>query len=334
MMALMVTALMWGLVLVLSLRARRRPDNTLLMAAIVIAASMTTNVPEIYLWAATWLPPNTMDLVANILLIVGVYYLSSAIRRGATAAGAARVLGANRARVAAIGTIIVMVVAFPLIDNPEASTNFMLTYGSQPAAAAYSMVQYIFIFCVMLATLATCVQNVPRMIQGRFRVGFSITGAGCSVALLLCISVVAMDVCHVVGAHQLMIALGGIYDVLFLATITLLCVGLSIPPLSRLVSSFRMRKRVLAVEPEIRRIWSETVAKNPSISLVGTSAPSASAAQELGTTRATDGMHRMLVEIHDYINVTAESDALTATDWDRLGEAETLCLHQGRLLNG
>lgn len=333
-MALMVAALMWGLVLVLSLRARLRPDNTLLIAAAIIAASMTTNIPEIYLGAATWLPPNAMDLVANILLIAGVYYLSSAIRRGATAAGTDLVPGANRARTVAVGTILAMVVAFAFIDNSEPSTNFMLTYGDQPAAAAYSMVQYIFIFGVMMATLTTCVRNVPRMVQGRFRVGFSVTGAGCSVALLLCISVVAMDVCHVLGAHQLMVTLGGIYDVLFLGTITLLCVGLSIPPLARQISSFRMRKKVLAIEPEIRRIWSKTVAINPSISLVGSSAPRATAAQELGTTRATDGMHRMLVEIHDYIHVTSESDALTADDWHRLGAAETLCLHQGRLLDG
>jgi hypothetical protein len=331
--SIMVAALMWGLVLVLALRAKHRPDNTLLWAAVVIAISMTTNVPGIYLWTGSWLPPNTLDLVANLLLVVGVAYLASAIRRGATAAGMAGRVEANWMRVAAIVTIVVMSAAFTRIDAPEPSTSFMLTYGSQPAAGLYSAVQYVFIFGVMLGTLTTCIRNVPRMMQARFKVGFSVTGAGCMAALLLCVSVVAMDICHVVGELELMRALGGIYDVLFFTTMVLLCVGLAIPPLGRQINSLQLRRRVLAVEPEVRRIWSSTVATTPSVSLVGPRLQRTPAAQKLRTDQATDGMHRMLVEIHDYLNVTASSDILTAADWRRLDEAEALCLQQGRSLD-
>ncbi|WP_298044711.1 hypothetical protein [uncultured Citricoccus sp.] len=334
MMSIMVAALMWGLVLVLALRAKHRPDNTLMWAATVIAISMTTNVPGIYLWSATWLPPNALDLMANLLLVIGVYYLASAIRRGATAAGMAGGVEANWTRIAAVVTILVMGAAFMRIDAPEPSTNFMLTYGSQPAAGLYSAVQYVFIFGVMLGTLTTCIRNVPRMIQARFKVGFSVTGAGCMAALLLCVSVVAMDICHVVGELEFMRVLGGIYDVLFFTTMILLCVGLAIPPLSRQINSLQLRRRVLAVEPEVRRIWSSTVATTPSVSLVGARLQRAPAAQKLRTDQATDGMHRMLVEIHDYLNVTASSDILTAADWRCLDEAEALCLQQGRALDG
>jgi hypothetical protein len=195
-------------------------------------------------------------------------------------------------------------------------------------------VQYLFIGGVMLGTLTTCVRNVPRMMQPRFRIGFSVTGAGCMAALLLCASVVAMDVCHVLGELELMRALGGIYDILFFATMVLLCMGLAIPPLGRQISSLRLRRRVLAVEPEVRRIWANTVATTPSVSLVGANLRGSPAAQELRTDQATEGLHRMLVEIHDYLNVTDSSDTLTAADWRQLDEAEALCLQQGKPLDG
>lgn len=335
-MPLMVAGLMWGLVLVLSLRARRRLDNTMLIAAIVIAASMTTNVPSVYLWAASWLPwPNALDLVANGLLIVGVYYLSSAIRRGATAASMNRGGGASWTQAAAISTVVAMMGTFAFIDNPEPSTNFMLSYGNQPAAAAYSIVQYAYIFSVMLGTLTTCVRNVPHMMQSRFKTGFSLIGVGCSAAMLLCLSVVAMDLSNVLGATILMRGLGGIYDYLYLVTMAFLCVGLSIPPLSRAISSLQLRRKVLAVEPEVRRIWNMTVAKNPSVSLVGTNLPGTPVVRKLGTAIATDGMHRMLVEIHDYLNIEdATTERLSSDDWRKLDEAEALCLQRRGAIGG
>jgi hypothetical protein len=334
MMPVVVATLMWGLVLVLALRAKHRPDNTLLWAAVMIAISMTTNVSGIYLWAATWLPADTLDLVANLLLVLCVSNLASAIRRGATAASMAGGVDARWTRGAAVVTIAVMGAAFTRIDAFEPSTTFMLDYGSQPAAAVYSAVQYLFIGGVMLGTLATCIRNVPRMMQARFKVGFSVTGAGCLAALLLCASVVAMDVCHVLGELELMGALGDIYDVLFFTTMVLLCVGLAIPPLGRQISSLRLRRRVLAVEPAVRRIWTSTVATTPSVSLVGARLQKSLSTQKLGTDQATIGMHRMLVEIHDYLNVNASSDPLTAADWRQLDEAEALCLQQGRPLDG
>ncbi|WMY80060.1 DUF6545 domain-containing protein [Citricoccus sp. I39-566] len=329
MMAILVAALMWSLVLILMLRAKQRPDNTLLWSAGVIAVSMTTNIELIYLWASTWLPPNALDLWANLLLVVGVGYLASAIRRGASAAGMAREGEANRTRAAAVVTILVMVLAFSRIDAPEPSTTFMLDYGDQLAAGLYSAVQYVFIGGVMLGTLATCVRNVPRMIQPRFRIGFTLTGAGCAAALALCLSVVIMDVSHVAGQLELMRSLGYVYDYLFVATMGLLCGGLSVPPLVRQVQVMQRLRKIRAIEPEVHRLWTATVAQTPSVSLVG-SGRHVRTSPSRGPSQATERLHRMVVEIHDCLNVHGEAaDRVSSADWKHLQDAETLCLRKG-----
>lgn len=329
MISFIAAGLMWVLVLILCLRARSRPDNTLLWAATIIAASMTTNISEFYLWAASWGPwPNALDLAANVLLILGIYHLASAIRRGAAAAGAVQVREKRRSRGGVVLTIAAMIVAFSLIEDPVASTTFMLTYGSQPAAAVYSMVQYLYIFAVMLGTLISCVRNLPVMTQRRFQVGFTVTGVGCAVAMALCVSVVAMDISHVVGALQLMTNLGTIYDYLFVAALLLLCAGLGIPPLTRQVQGRMVRKRVFTIEPAIQRIWTKTAAKNPSVSLVGSVQPKKSLPLQENP-RTVDRMHRMLVEIHDYLNVEPAAAArISAREWHQLEAAEELCLQR------
>lgn len=332
MIPLMVACFMWILVAILSVRVRTRSDNTMFRAAVVIAASLTTNIGAIYLWSASWLPgPNVFDLVANVLLIVGVYYLSRAITRGATRLGAVDTARTRWTHGAALVTVFGMVISFVFIDNPEPSTTFMLSYGDQVPAATYSTVQYLYIFAVMALTLITCVHNVPRMKKIRFRLGFTIIGAGCTTALILCLSVLMMDAAHVLGADDIVLSVGPVYDYLYLLTVLLLCVGLGIPPLHRLLNSGKVRKQVLTSEPEVRRIWLATVAKAPTVSLVK-STSTMDPVKEHGTSTTIDGIHRMVIEIHDWASV-GDGIRTCFSDNDRavLREAERLCLQQGRL---
>ena len=328
---LVVAAFMWLLVLTLSLRARTRPDNSMLKAAVVIAASLTTNINEVYLGAGEFLPwGNALDLVSNILLIVGVFYLSRAITRGATA-GEAQGKGARWGYAGALVTIMVMIVSFTGIENPVPSTRFMLDYGDQPEAALYSAIQYVYIFAVMAATLGTCVRNVPKMRRRRFRAGFSIIGAGCAAGLLLCVSVILMDITHVTGQEDIMRDIGGAYDVLYPLTVLLLVVGLAVPPLGKVINDLTIKRHIRQLEPQLKALWTKTVAQTPDVSLRGSAATVPEARK---TTRdATDGIHRLVIEIHDWLAVTGNADAeLPATDTAALRQAEMLCLKQGRML--
>jgi hypothetical protein len=332
MMNLLVAAFMWLLVLTLSLRARARPDNSMLKAAVVIAASLTTNINEVYRWAGELLPwANALDLVSNILLIIGVFYLSRAITLGATA-GSSRGSGGVWGQAGAPGTAVVMVVSFAAIDNPMPSTTFMLDYGDQPAAALYSAVQYVYIFAVMAATLGTCVRNVPRMRRRRFRAGFSIIGTGCGVGLLLCASVIVMDVTHVTGQEGIMRSVGGVYDVLYPLAVVLLSVGLAVPPLGRIINDISIKRQIRQLEPQLKALWTKTAARTPDVSLIG-STPDTAPALRKSARDATDAIHRLVIEIHDWIAVTGNPGAeLSTADAAALREAEALCLKQGRML--
>ena len=74
MITFLVAIFMWLLVFILALRAHARPDNTMLGAAIFIAGSLTSNIDEVYLWINSLLPwANAVDLLANMLLVTGVY---------------------------------------------------------------------------------------------------------------------------------------------------------------------------------------------------------------------------------------------------------------------
>lgn len=333
MITIAVAVFMWALVLILALRARSRPDNSMLRAAGLIAASLTMNIDQVYLWVNAQLPwANALDLVANLLLITGIYYLSSAITQGAIRVAALRERGTIWMRGAAQATAALMVASFALIDDPEASTTFMRDYGDQVTAAAYSAVQYIYIFSVMSGTLITCLQNVPRMRQPRFRVGFSIIGAGCFSALALCAAVIAMDVANVVGALGFLATVGPIYDVLYLMTVLLLCVGLAIPPVGRLLTSLSLRRQLARIEPDIRGVWLTTVARSPSVSLIGTTLQDVQREGRSGD-RSLETVHRLVIEIHDWLNVESGPDfKLTPAQREALECAETLCLRQGRAI--
>lgn len=329
----LVAALMWLLVLILSLRARVRVDNSMLKAAMVIAASVSTNINAVYLWAAELFPwDNALDLVSNILLIAGVFYLSRAIVHGATG-GTIRNRGGAWGQAAAAATVAVMVISFALIDDPQPSTRFMLDYGDQPAAAVYSGVQYVFIFAVLAATLATCVRNVPRMRRRRFRTAFSIIGAGCGVGLLLCASVIVMDIAHVTGHDDVMRAVGGAYDVLYPLTITLLVIGLAVPPAGKVLNDRKTARRIRVLEPQVQAVWARTVARNPGVSLP-VATPAAAAADPRRTNRsAVDAIHRLVIEIHDCTALSGNSaEGVSAADAVVLQEAEKLCLKQGHKL--
>lgn len=332
MITFIVAVFMWALVLILALRARARPDNTMLRAAILIAASLTTNIDQVYLWANNRIPwANTLDLVSNLLLITGIYYLSVAITQGATRVAALRERGTVWMRRAAQSTAAVMVTSFVLIDGPEPSTTFMLDYGNQPAAGIYSAVQYAYIFSVMTGTLFTCIQNVPRMRRPRFRIGFSIIGAGCFAALLLCATVIAMDVANVAGAEGFLSSVSFLYDLLYLIAVLLLCTGLAIPPVGRLVTSLALRRQLTAIEPEIRRVWLSTVAKSPNVSLMGTTLRNVEDKGGVAGRHSVETLHRLVIEIHDWLNVESSPGFELPPEQRRtLDRAESLCLRQGR----
>ncbi|MET4058768.1 hypothetical protein ABIB35_000293 [Arthrobacter sp. UYP6] len=329
---LIVVLFMWLLVLTLALRAGSRPDNTMLKASIVIAASLTTTIDSVYLWAADRLPwPNGLDLAANVLLTVGVYYLSRAIVNGARAGDSLSGTGALWIRRAAMMAVVIMVLSFAFIDDPDPSHSFMLDYGHQPAAALYSGIQYLYILAVMVGTLMTCLRNVPQMRRKRFRVGFRIIACGCIAGIVLSVSVIIMDLAHVADNERLRASAGIVYDVSNPVTVVLLSAGLAVAPIGRILNDLGVRRQIRVLEPRLRAVWLATVAQSPAVSLVGTTEQSVTAGRDHSTRDTADTIHRLVIEIHDWMELQENrSRQISPADRDVVDRAEALCLKQGR----
>lgn len=319
-MSLAIAILMWALVLSLSIRASKRSKNILLWCALLIASSLTTNVGFVYsALDAIAVYPNLVDLLSNLALIFGIYLLAVTIVSGARTASNGTPRGLKLELFGVVFVMVSMVVSFLMIEAPQSSTQFMLDYGGQAAAAFYSGIQYLYLSLIFLEALVTCSRALPQMTVARFRVGFSTIVVGCSFAVLLGVSVITMDILHLTNNLEVMKAVGGLYDVLRLGTVFFLCLGLSIPTLGKLRVSSRNQRRAYTLEPQLHELWAQTAGKHDSQSLGGESG--------MGGTPPMERLHRIVVEICDW-SLREEGNSLSPSESALLSRAEALCMQE------
>lgn len=315
-----VAILMWTLVLLLSIRARQRLNNNILWCAVLIAIAMTTNVTAIYVVLDGFgLFPNMIDLLANLALIFGVHLLAITIISGANIAINGTPKGLKAKLPGVIVVMILMVVTFFMIDAPHSSTTFMLNYGDQIAAAAYSGVQYLYYSAIFLEALIICAKAIPEMTMPRFRIGFTIIAVGCFLSVLMGLSVVAMDLLHLNNQIDLMKMLGPVHGILRLSTVFFLCLGLSIPTLGKVVMSSRSKRKASILKPHLEQLWLKTVGTHEQLSLFG--------AAHIEKTVSLENIHRMVVEIRDW-ELGGDGEKLSSSEAFLLEQAESLCLQE------
>lgn len=317
-MHLIVALALWGLVGALAIGTRRRTDQSILYAAVMIAISLTLNINVIYFAVDGLLGGrNYADLPANLLLLLGVYFLSRAILR---ASSPSRARATDRPfRIGALAAATLMVIFFVFIEAPQTSGSFMHDFGDQPAAAAYSLIQFTYLGVVVALTGTICLRFAGRMSTPTRRLGFRIVGIGCGAAVLTVLSVVGMDLAHVFGAMSLLALFASAYNVLNMTAILLLCLGLSLPPILGWVAKRLERRKLQGVLPDLTRIWNDVSAQH--VELGDASRPSAP-----GTTpRDVDTVvHRTLVEIRDALLFDpSAAGRLTAGDLALLTATET-----------
>src|SRR5699024_3550157 len=141
--------IMWALTICLLLFRPRNKDHSMTWAAAAIAASVTLNIDRLYIAFDKLVGGHNFgDLLSNLALILGVFFLARAISHVYDYSNKAirSLLGPASLVVA----VIAMIGSFAWIDDQHTSTVFMVDYGDQLAAAVYSSVQYLYFGIVLI----------------------------------------------------------------------------------------------------------------------------------------------------------------------------------------
>lgn len=284
-----VAALMWLLVVSLLILRRKRAERSITYAAFTIAVSMTLNVDPIYIAVDADLGArNIATLPSDIALMIGIFFLGRGIMKvGEYRPGLVR---------AALGTPVLVialtgvVVAFLSIDRGSTTTNFMIDLGAQPAAAAYSIVE--FTYCgTVVAVMAVLAGRQYRLSDGAQRIPEVLLLLGSVLGVGLCTVVLTMDVAHVVGGLDVMEAASDAYRPLFVLTFVFLCAGSAGQPAIRYARDRTRGMRTDGLTKQLEPIWRQATLIRPGLSQTDTQA----ASLEDPETR----LHREVVEIRD-----------------------------------
>jgi hypothetical protein len=296
MIQIVAAVLIWLLVVCLLPGLRRRRDHSVLTAAITISVALTLNIDQVYFAIDSVLGGrNFVDLLANVSMVVGIYFLSRAIIRAATPDDATENLD-SAGMILLVVVIVGLAASFSAIVTQGSSTRFMVDYGDQWSAAFYSSIQFGYIGYVVSVTGVTCFRFRADMLRPYFRTAFTCIGVGCSFAVLLVLLVLVMDILHLQGRLDAMRAVSSIYDAAIVAAMTFLCVGLAIPPMARRVLRHRESMTEEELVGDLTKIWEKTTRKRQDVRLV----------RDIETISQQDmaqRLHRMLVEVQDALLV-------------------------------
>ncbi|MEC5193298.1 MULTISPECIES: MAB_1171c family putative transporter [unclassified Arthrobacter] len=312
-----VAAVIWGLVLCLLPSMKGRSDHSIMVAAVTIATALTLNVDKIYLEGDRLLGGrNVLDLVSNTFMVVGIYFLSRAILRAADPGE--RMDRRNGGDFVLLGVVVVaLIVSFSLVDAPRTSSSFMKDFGGQWAAATYSSIQFLYVGVVMTVTGYTCFKFRGEMARPYFRLALTFIGVGCSLAVVLVLAVLGMDVLHLMGEIESMMWLSFVYDAAVFGAMAFLCVGLALPPVARGLERRSDSRSAAVLLDRLAEPWERTTAARSGVRLdvpAVASDPRDASKQRL---------HRMLVEIQDALLVAPElAKSLGEGDIQLLAEAE------------
>ncbi|TFD12617.1 hypothetical protein E3T26_10935 [Cryobacterium sp. TMT1-21] len=319
MISLLVSVLMWLLVASLLILRRRRAERNITYAALTIAIAMTLNNDPVYrLLDRLGGGVNFVTLVADVALMFGVFFLGRAVMKASEhQPWAVRLV---LSRFVLVAALIAAVVAFLFIDRGDTTTNFMLDLGAQPAAAAYSMIQ--FSYCgIVLTAMAVLAARQLRSSKGVQRLPPASLLVGSFFGVALSGVVITMDLAHVANNLELMAAVSVAYGPIFLLTIFFLCLGFAGQPAARTLQARARERRTRVLVDELAPIWAEATRLRPGISHNENVSFHADEPETL--------LHRQVVEIRDAMIDTRVSFKVSDRDRHLVESAERHLLGAG-----
>ncbi|TFD63747.1 DUF6545 domain-containing protein [Cryobacterium sp. Hb1] len=319
MIVVLVAAFMWLLVAALLILRRGRAERNITYAALTIAIAMTLNTDQAYRILERYAgSTNLVTLVADATLMIGVFLLGRAVMKASEHQPRAVQLALGRltlvtALISAIGT-------FLLIDRGATTTNFMLELGEQPAAAAYSMIQFSY-YAIVLSAMAALAARQLRSSECAQRMppASLLLGSICGVALS--IVVITMDLAHVVRNLNLMADVAIAYEPLHLLTFLFLCLGFASQPAARTMQARSRDRMTRMLVHDLEPIWAAATKARPGISHTEHTSLNAAAPETL--------LHRQVVEIRDAMIDTRVEFDVSAGDRELIERAERYLLGTG-----
>lgn len=284
--AVIAAAVVWALTVVLLLVKRNRFSNPITWAAVCCALALTVNVDAVHVRVDRVLGGhNFAELLGDCALVVGLWCLGRAVR----AASGRRSLWLGRQVLSLpvlCGVLVVMAVSFAGIRTGGTAEDFMVTYGAQPAAAVFSMVQYVYAALVMGGTARLAWQVASaRGETRRSRVGGLLLAAGGVLGVATGLVVVGMDVTHLAGADRAMHVLQGVYGPAYVGAVVLVCAGLVLPPVTRWSCRAWAWTAMRWLVHLLRPVWEQVAATGEDPRPRGD--------------RAEDRLYRMVIELRD-----------------------------------
>ncbi|GAA4345381.1 hypothetical protein [Microbacterium rhizosphaerae] len=312
MIQILVAALMWMLVASLLILRRGRAERSITYSAVTIAVAMTLNIDAAYRWVDRLAGGrNVVTLLADLALMVGIFFLGRGVAKATEyKSHFVRIaLGPLLLSAAVVGVSL----AFAFIRRGATTTTFMLDLGAQPAAAAYSVIEYAYngVIVTVMAIAAAWRIGQSRGVE-RLPAVALLLGSMCG--LVLSIVIIAMDVAHVVGNDNLMLGLGVLYSPLFLVTFILLCLGLASLPAIRWVRARGRAEKTQDLVARITPAWERASSVRPGVS-----------SRALGSFTTEDAeakLHRQIVEIRDALFDPRVSFTLTVAERQLVESAE------------
>ena len=319
MIAIVVTALMWVLSLCLLVLRRGRAERNITYAALTIASATTLNIDAVYRTVDAIVGgSNLTTLVADLALMSGVFFLGRGVARASE--NQPRPIGFALSRVGLFVALGCAVVAFLLIDQGQTTTTFMLDLGAQPAAAAYSTIQFGY-YGIVLTAMAALAASQLRISGGVRALSPALLVAGSVFGILLSVVVIAMDVAHVAGNLALMAAMDVVYSPLYLSTFLFLCAGFASGPAARTVQARSREQKTRSLTRELAPIWAEATKARPGISQNESLAFQPPEPASL--------LHRQVVEIRDALIDARVTFDISERDREVLERAESHLLGVG-----
>ncbi len=264
MIAVLVSAFMWLLVASLLVLRRGRSERNITYAALTIAIATTLNIDGVYRPLDTLAGgTNLITLVADVALMVGVYFLGRGVLKASEHAPGAVRLALGKFTLAA--ALVSAIAAFLLIDRGSTTTNFMLDLGAQPSTALYSMIHFVYYGIVLAAMAALAARQLGNGHGVQLVPPVSLL-IGSILGVLLSVVVIAMDVAHVIGDLDLMTAVGVAYGPLYLLTFFFLCLGFAGQPAARTLQARSRERQTRMLVEELAPIWTRATSARPGIS--------------------------------------------------------------------